>query len=200
MTPAESARQRLAAGGAPVAVHPLGFACAQIQPGLCVHCWLPGEPELEPVLETSPVHCHRWNLSSRVLAGEVGNTVWTAYPTGRLYASHRVYDIRVTPDADVIRPTGRYVRATPGIPTFAEVGDTYTLPAGVFHASIIAGLAVTLLTAVREPGVRDRALGSLIPPATRVTRRRDASPALAARVTRLALRHLESYQAARGVR
>lgn len=188
-----AALDRLTEGDVPAVVHPLGFACLRVRDGLCCHVWLPGEPELEPTVETSPIHCHRWRLESHVLAGEVGNAVFTVRPSNQSAASHRVYDVRVEPDADVIRPTGQYVRAAPGCPTYFGPGQSYTLPAGVFHISIIDKPAVTLLTAVRVPGVRDRVLGPLIPPANRSTRRRTASPALTAQVADLAIRSLKEY-------
>jgi hypothetical protein len=181
----------LAVGATPVVLHPLGFACVPVEPGLCVHVWLPGEPELKPDVATPVIHCHSWDLVSWVLTGRLGNTIHQVVPSLHGDATARLYLIDSGPDGDTVTATPKYVRHALGHIDHYETGDAYHLRAGTFHATYAVGATVTLLTAT-DRGGQDIAVGPLrAAVGPRIVRRRHASPELAERVTRLALKHLE---------
>ncbi|MFD0853807.1 hypothetical protein ACFQ07_16330, partial [Actinomadura adrarensis] len=124
--------------------HPLGFLCLPLERsgdlGVCLHIW---SPELESVeATTSGVHCHSWELVSFVLYGSVRNTranVAETPPAGPDGATHRLFEVVSRGEVDELKATGRTVRYTPGDTSTHGTGETYTLPAGVFHTTHIEG-------------------------------------------------------------
>lgn len=188
---ADVARARLAAGEVPVIVHPLGFACARIEPGLCVHAWLPGEPGLAPDPDVSAIHRHSWELAeSRVLTGGLANTAYDVAASPRDIATGRLYRIDCGPDADAVIATERFVQHAASSTDCYGPGDVYSLAAGRYHSTHAAEATVTLMRAVDRGGL-DMAVGPLrAPSAPRTMQRRPASPVLAEHVTRLTLQHL----------
>jgi hypothetical protein len=119
--------------------HPLGFICLPIQRdgvyGLCVHLWTDRLARAAPT--TSGVHCHSWDLHSRVLYGSVRNTVMHAVETGE-NPTHRVFEVHSAGGRDELRATPRMVRCTEGAAETSTAGDVYTLSAGVFHTTEVA--------------------------------------------------------------
>lgn len=119
--------------------HPLGFFCfpAQRLPGhwVCVHLWTPG---IRPVLTTSQVHAHSWDLTSYVLYGTLRNQrILVADAPGS--ATHRVFEVRSHGDVDELHATGRLVSYQPETDEVHRAGSTYFLAAGEFHATVPPG-------------------------------------------------------------
>lgn len=192
MNRAQLAYERLARPDVSVVAHPLGFACVPIRPGLCVHAWLPDEPELKIRLAMSGIHRHSWDLDSQVLTGILGNSVHEVTPAFRDDATGRLYRIDTSPDGDTVTATGRYVRASLGHVDRYGPGDVYRLPAGAFHATYAVGVTVTLLAAT-DRGGRDVSVGPLrAPTEPRKVPRMPTSPRLAEHVIRLIRQHLEA--------
>ncbi|MGW7414271.1 hypothetical protein [Streptomyces sp. NPDC054863] len=158
----------------PAVRHPLGFLCLPLvrdgARGICVHLF---EPGLAPEPGTSPMHAHSWDLRSHVLYGQVANLlVRTEYGAGR--PTHRVFEVHSTPDGtDEIRPTPVLVRSEPGPRRVSSGGESYTLPAGEFHATEVlpARPAATLVLGLARPGCADLSLGPLDGRAGRTARR-----------------------------
>jgi hypothetical protein len=183
LTPVEAADMlaAVAAGGndLPAVVHPLGFLCFPLvragDLGVCVHVWQPG---LGPTVRTSDIHCHCWDLASTVLYGEVSNSVVPVENTDTA-PTHRVFEVRSGPAADVVRGTARTVRTGPAAATTSRPGDTYRLPAGEFHRTDAADTA-TLVCGATVTGAVDLALGP-IPLADHRQPRRHCAPMLTRR-------------------
>ena len=125
--------------------------------GICVHVW---QPELRPSVRTSEMHCHCWDLASTVLYGEVSNCVVPVQDTDTA-PTHRVFEVRSGPEADVVRGTARTVRTGPGAATTSRPGETYRLPAGEFHRTDAAGDTATLVCGATVAGAVDLALGPI---------------------------------------
>ncbi len=167
----------LAAGAPPVPAvrHPLGFLCLPVERsgdlGVCLHIWT---PEVRPAPSTtSPVHCHSWELLSFVLYGTVRNVrVDVEEAAGR--APQQVFEVVSHGDVDELRATGRAVNCLPGRSTAHRTGESYTLPAGVFHSTLIEGGsdAATVALGRQTPGGGDRSLGPFDTPTHRVHRSR----------------------------
>ncbi|WP_202125616.1 hypothetical protein [Actinomadura physcomitrii] len=176
------------AGRSPVAAvrHPLGFLCLPVERsgdlGVCLHIWT---PEVRPVPSTtSPVHCHSWDLLSFVLYGTVRNvrmdvldapgTAPSAAPYEPPDGAGQVFEVVSRDEVDELRATGRAVRYRPGPSTTHRTGESYTLPAGVFHSTLIEdGLdAATVALGRQTPGGGDLSLGPLDVPTHRVRRSR----------------------------
>jgi hypothetical protein len=151
--------------------HPLGFRCLPLERkgdlGVCLHLWL-AEPYEPPT--TSQVHCHSWDLLSFVLHGELGN-VPALIEEGR---SHRVFEVVSRGDVDEIRATPRTVRYAPGPAEPFRPGDTYKVPAGAFHSTVVTGgqEAATVALGRGRPHGTDLSLGSLDSPTHSVRRLR----------------------------
>lgn len=168
----------IAAGRSPIRAvrHPLGFVCLPVErtgdAGVCVHIWSDALPRSSAT--TSQVHCHSWDLTSFVLYGQVRNVRAEVVDADAGSATHRVCAVISTPDGDEIEPTGRTVRHLPGRTEVYGAGDTYTLPAGVFHSSVVpaGGDAATIAVGVGRPGRVDLSLGPLSTARHRVTRYR----------------------------
>ncbi|MEU9885784.1 hypothetical protein [Sphaerisporangium sp. NPDC051011] len=172
--------------------HPLGFVCLPVERGgargVCVHLWSGDLPSAGNT--TSEVHCHSWDLVSYVLYGQVRNELVgvTDRETG---ATHRVLEVVSAGGVDDIHPTGRTVTYTEGAAGVYRTGDVYTLPAGVFHRSVIPEGTDTATIALGDgrPGAADLSLGPLGTRSHRVTRER-CDDEETARAARLAADHL----------
>ncbi|MGH3871697.1 MAG: hypothetical protein ACRDSR_09310 [Pseudonocardiaceae bacterium] len=142
--------------------HPLGFVCLPVhrsgQKGVCVHVWSDRFPRESPT--TSAVHAHSWDLLSHVLYGSVRNDVIdvTDAPDDGAY---RVFEIRSEGDLDEVRRTARLVRYAVTAAEVHRQGDSYSLPAGVFHATGVRGEAATVALGSGRPGMLDLSLGEL---------------------------------------
>lgn len=188
----------LAAGASPVPAvrHPLGFLCLPVERsgdlGVCLHIWT---PEVRPAsATTSPVHCHSWELLSFVLYGTVRNVrMDVEEAAGR--APHQVFEVVSHGDVDELRATGRAVRCSPGRSTAHRTGESYTLPAGVFHSTLIEDGrdAATVALGRQTPGGGDLSIGPLDTPTHRMHRARsdqaDTERALRRSARRIAAAH-----------
>ncbi|MFG1944457.1 hypothetical protein [Nonomuraea sp. NPDC048826] len=144
--------------------HPLGFVCLPLErdggEGVCIHLW---SDSLAPARSTtSQIHCHSWDLLSHVLYGQVRNVHAVVTDAGR-DATHRVFEVVSEPGGDRISPTPRTVRQETGLVEVFGPGDTYTLPSGRFHSSVVpdGGQAATIALGRGRPGSRDLSLGPL---------------------------------------
>jgi len=144
--------------------HPLGFLCFPVERtgdyGVCIHVWLPGLSVAAPV--TSLVHAHSWDLLSHVLCGSVRNETLRVMPEPDR-PSHRLYEIRSQGAVDEIRPTPGLVRAQPHADQEFKPGESYTLPAGAFHSTLIPSdeWAATVALGRTAPGGIDLSLGPI---------------------------------------
>ncbi|MFF3502945.1 hypothetical protein [Streptomyces sp. NPDC003247] len=171
--------------------HPLGFVCLPVlrdgADGVCVHVFGPADPGPTD----HQVHSHSWNLTSTVLYGRLGNRRIrvhdeTAHPT------HRVFEVRSDPSGvDELRPTDRLVRCLPGVEQTSARGQTYDLPAGEFHTTVVPDgrPAATLVLGRTLPGRADLSLGPLRAQGRRMVRR-TCDAAQTARIARAALRRI----------
>ncbi|MFJ2742244.1 hypothetical protein ACIO3O_21575 [Streptomyces sp. NPDC087440] len=158
----------------PAVRHPLGFLCLPLlregPRGVCVHLF---EEGAAPEPGISPLHSHSWDLHSHVLYGQVANLLVHTEDGGDR-PTHRVFEVRSDPDGtDEILPTATVVRSAPGPRRISSGGESYTLPAGEFHATVVqAGRpAATLVLGLVRPGRADLSLGPLDGRATRSARR-----------------------------
>ncbi|MEU6743302.1 hypothetical protein [Streptosporangium sandarakinum] len=158
--------------------------------GVCLHIWSGALPRAAST--TSQIHCHSWDLVSHVLYGRVENVRadvddagggagdgaagaaggilghageaaggggGTTVPPG---ATHRVFEVVSGAGGDRILPTPRTVRCAPGVSEVYGPGETYTLPAGVFHSSVVpGGETATIALGHGRPGRSDLSLGPL---------------------------------------
>lgn len=163
----------------PAVRHPLGFLCLPVERsgglGVCLHLWT---PEVRPAPSTtSAVHCHSWDLLSFVLYGTVRNVrmdVQEAAGEAAGGAARQVFEVVSEGDVDELRATGRAVRCSPRRSTAHRTGESYTLPAGVFHSTLIEdGMdAATIALGRQIPGGGDLSLGPLGTPTHSVRRSR----------------------------
>ncbi|NKZ05135.1 hypothetical protein [Actinomadura latina] len=165
----------LASGAPPIPAvrHPLGFLCLPVERsgdlGVCLHIWTPEVPPAPST--TSPVHCHSWDLLSFVLYGTVRNVrVDVEEAAGR--APQQVFEVVSHGDVDELRATGRAVRCAPGRSAAHGTGESYTLPAGVFHSTLIESGqdAATVALGRQTRGGGDLSLGPLDTPTHRLHR------------------------------
>jgi len=153
--------------------HPLGFVCFPVDrtgdQGVCVHVWSDSLASARPT--TSSMHAHSWDLISHVLYGSVRNELIdvTDAPDDPDY---RVFEVRSGGDVDELRETPRLVRCEIGAAKLNRQGDTYTLPAGVFHATAVQGEAATVALGSGRPGTMDLSLGGIDTKTHRVGRQR----------------------------
>ncbi|MFD3515136.1 hypothetical protein [Streptomyces sp. NPDC058657] len=173
---ARAALSRIASGRRelPAVRHPLGFLCLPLlrdgDRGICVHLF---EGGLDPEPDAAPVHAHSWDLSSHVLYGQVVN-VRVRTTDGGARPTHRVFEIRSDPDGiDEIRPTSLLVRSSPAARLTSSGGESYTLPAGEFHTTLVPAHrpTATLVLGLARPGGMDLSLGPLDGRAGRTVRR-----------------------------
>ncbi len=176
--------------------HPLGFVCIPVErtvdQGVCVHVWSDSLPSARPT--TSTMHAHSWDLTSYVLYGSVRNELIdvTDAPDNPAY---RVFEVRSGGDVDEVRETPRLVRCEVSAAELNRQGDTYSLRAGVFHATAVQGEAATVALGSGRPGIMDLSLGGIDTKTHRVGRRRCGrdETAFAARVVteRLGIRTVD---------
>ncbi|TDD27616.1 hypothetical protein E1287_34165 [Actinomadura sp. KC06] len=171
----------VAAGRSPVPAlrHPLGFVCLPVERdgdfGVCLHIWT---PEVRPAPSTtSLVHCHSWDLLSFVLYGTVRNVrmdIRTNTGEEPAEATQQIFEVVSQGDVDELRATGRAVQYSPGRSSAHRTGESYTLPAGVFHTTLIEDgkEAATVALGRQTPGSGDLSLGPLDTPTHRVHRSR----------------------------
>lgn len=197
----------------PAVRHPLGFVCLPVERsgdfGVCLHIWT---PEVRPAPSTtSPVHCHSWDLVSFVLYGTVRNVRMEidegpgeASGTEPAEEARQVFEVVSADGVDELKATGRTVRCSPGRSSAHRTGESYTLPAGVFHATLIEdGMdAATVALGRQTPGGGDLSLGPLGVPSHRVHRSRsdhaDTVRALRRSARRIAAAHPPPARAAAG--
>lgn len=141
--------------------HPLGFACLPVlrdgDEGVCLHVWPEGRDPAPRT--TSPFHCHSWDLLSHVLYGTVGNQP-VEITAGDGF---RVFEARSAAGGDNLVATDRLVNAR-GLDVHRwHAGQTYSLPAGAFHASVIddGSVAATVVLGKHHPRRPDLTLGAL---------------------------------------
>ncbi|CAL9542831.1 hypothetical protein SUDANB58_04286 [Streptomyces sp. enrichment culture] len=179
--------------------HPLGFVCLPIlrdgPRGVCVHVFggvgPAGSPEARPGPAAPQVHSHSWDLTSTVLYGRLDNRRMRVHEE-TLSPTHRVFEVHSDPSGvDELRPTGRLVACRPGTEQTSVRGQTYDLPAGVFHTTVVPGdrPTATLVLGRTLPGRADLSLGPLRAPGHRMVRHKcDATQT--ARIARAALRRI----------
>ncbi|MGV9267789.1 hypothetical protein ACWDRR_24360 [Kitasatospora sp. NPDC003701] len=156
--------------------HPLGFYCLPVlregECGVCVHVFGPLTPAPSRVAGPPEIHCHSWELKSSVLYGRVGNLKVRVFDEPRR-PTHRAFEVHSRAGTDEIRPTPRLVRWEPVGEQRSARGETYTLAAGEFHATLLAAgaPAATVVLGRSVPGPVDVVLGPVDGPARRVVRR-----------------------------
>ncbi|MER6049567.1 hypothetical protein ABT168_19300 [Streptomyces sp. NPDC001793] len=176
--------------------HPLGFLCLPLvrdgARGVCVHLFGTGVPA-DPT--AAPMHAHSWELRSYVLFGRVGNLPVTVTDETRT-PTHRIFEVFSSPSGvDELRPTSRLVHCTPGPAASSGSGETYSLPAGEFHATVVARgqPAATLVLGRSLPGHTDLSLGPLHGRGHRTVRRLCGAEHTE-RTVRTALRRIHAEQ------
>lgn len=171
--------------------HPLGFVCLPVlrdgPRGVCVHVFGPADP----VLTDHQVHSHSWELTSTVLYGRLGNRrMGVREETER--PTHRVFEVHSEPSGvDELRPTERLVHCRPGTEQTSSRGQTYDLPAGEFHTTVVPDgrPAATLVLGRTLPGRADLSLGPLQARGHRMVRAL-CDPHQTVRIARAALRRI----------
>lgn len=168
--------------------HPLGFLCLPLQRvgelGVCVHVWTAGIAQASPT--TSPAHSHSWDLRSFVLYGRVRNEL-VQVEDDPVHPTHRIFEVHshAGTGTDEIRATPRLVRSARRSVETSGAGQTYDLPAGTFHMTVIEGEqeAATVVLGQTRPESLDLSLGALHTRTHQVRRQRcdDAETAMAAR-------------------
>jgi hypothetical protein len=150
--------------GPPAIRHPLGFTCLQLYRsttwGLCMHIW--ESSEISPLLTTTPIHSHSWDLFSQVVCGQLEN-IKICVTDGSPFPTHRILEITSADGADLIHATQRLVNWTQSESVHVGVGQNYELPAGTFHMSrpCATGLTATVLLAEYRHPSPELALGRL---------------------------------------
>ncbi|GAA2580354.1 hypothetical protein SMC26_20705 [Actinomadura fulvescens] len=174
--------------------HPLGFLCLPVERsgdlGVCLHLWSPEVPAAPAT--TSPVHCHSWDLISFVLYGTVRNArADVTEPPAPGAPEQRIFQVVSRGGIDELHATSRTVSCAPGDSSVHRTGDTYTLPAGVFHSTFIEDGpdAATVALGRQTPGGGDLSIGPLDVPTHRTHRERCA-PGETARAARRSARLL----------
>ncbi|MPY59274.1 hypothetical protein FNH08_19520 [Streptomyces spongiae] len=185
--------------------HPLGFICLPIlrdgPRGVCVHVFggfggsVPSERS--PQALSHQVHSHSWDLTSTVLYGRLGNRHMEVHEETEK-PTHRVFEVHSEPSGvDELRPTERLVRCLPGVERTSVRGQTYSLPAGEFHTTVLPDgrPTATLVLGRTLPGRADLSLGPLRAPGHRVVRRMcDATQT--ARIAQAAVRRIHEPESA----
>jgi hypothetical protein len=137
------------------------------------------------------VHCHEWDLKSYVICGGLRHFV---YRVERGPATHAVYRVEYRGFVNELRHSGREIRCAAPDVRVLEAGQTYQLPAGIYHR--VVGSMITTATLVEARYRRDRSnrvLGSLAGAPSYVTRRWRCPPSL---VRKAALDVLDSCSSA----
>ncbi len=167
--------------------HPLGFLCFPIareqRCGICVHVW---SPELAPARPTtSEMHAHSWDLLSLVLFGELHNVRLTILDTE---STHKVFEVHSVGDWDEVRATSRLVGCDVAGRDVNRRGETYSVGAGCFHATV-ASEATTIAVGMARPGATDLSLGA-VDGCSHVVRRARCDRVVTARAARLVAEQL----------
>lgn len=177
-------------------LHPLGFLCLPLvrdgPRGVCVHLFESGS-SAEPA--AAPMHAHSWELYSFVLYGRVVNLPVSIRDRVR-EPTHRVFEVHSEPTGvDELRPTSRLVRSEPGPGHTSSSGDTYSVSAGEFHATVVARgqPTATLVLGRSLPGHTDLFLGPLHDRGRR-TMRQLCELGQTAQTARTALRRVHAEQ------
>jgi hypothetical protein len=188
--------------------HPLGFICLPMlrtdEQGVCVHLWSAHVAQAQPT--TSQVHAHSWDLFSYVLFGQIRNEVVSVRDvTGDTIddpmrrpelerkqaaadepGTYRVFEVLTQGDVDEIRATPRLVRCRTVTAKVSFADDTYSLPAGEFHATVMPAAldAATVAVGQTRAGSADLSLGGLDTSTHRLRRQRcgDEETTLVARM------------------
>lgn len=143
--------------------HPLGFLCFPLvrrpELGICVHLWAAGAV---PLVLTSEVHSHSWDLTSAVLFGAVRNSVVPVFDT-TARPTHRVFEVHSNGGRDEVRATPRLVRTAAATTTVSTTGEVYELPAGAFHRTdvTVSDDTATLVVGRTRLPLIDLSLGGL---------------------------------------
>jgi hypothetical protein len=176
-------------------IHPLGFTCLPVEragrDGVCVHVWSPFTGGALPT--ALAIHAHCWELTSYALLGALENSLMTvADATPGQSSVFRVMQVSSRGDTDELRPTQRVVHCRESRRELISAGDTYDVPAGVFHATDVApeAGAVTVALGRMVDGIADRSLAPVGAVAHQVRRRR-CDPAQTAATARLVLDRLQ---------
>ena len=176
-------------------IHPLGFTCLPVEragrDGVCVHLWSPRTVGAVPA--ASAIHAHCWALTSYALLGELENSLITVAdavpaqcaptvpsPAAAGPASpsaspvYQVLRVRSRGDIDELSPTPRLVHCRESRRELITAGDTYDIPAGVFHATDVAPEAETVTIALGRmvAGIADLSLAPAGAVGHQVRRRR----------------------------
>jgi hypothetical protein len=205
----------VADGSRPVraVIHPLGFTCLPVEragrDGVCVHVWSPSTFCAVPV--TSAIHAHCWALTSYALLGELENSLMTVVDAmlgerasaalsppaadpapAQASAVYQVLQVRSQGDLDELSPTRRLVRCRESRRELIAAGDTYDVPAGVFHATDVAPEAETVTIALGRmvDGIADLSLAP-VGVAGHQVRRLRCDPDTTAATARLVLDRLQ---------
>ncbi|MQA96426.1 MAG: hypothetical protein GEV11_17910 [Streptosporangiales bacterium] len=153
--------------------HPLGFIYVPLWRGdgavLRLHLW-PAGPRPAPT--TSPYHDHTWDLTSLVLYGRIENHLVEIDEAGP-DAAYRMFEIHGAGAQDDIRDTGRLIRHRIRQIQRVGAGETYTMPAGLFHATYVPDgrQAATLVLAERRLRAPEHTIGDVVTVSHSVTRR-----------------------------
>ncbi|MER5638020.1 hypothetical protein ABT095_13805 [Kitasatospora sp. NPDC002227] len=188
----------VASGARPVraVAHPLGFFCLPVLRdgalGVCVHVF-GSHVERRPARTVCEIHCHSWELKSSVLYGRVGN-LRGGVREDQARPTHRAFRVHSSDGTDDIRPTARLVRWVPLGERSIGRGETYTVAAGEFHATVLPGgaPAATVVLGRSVPGLPDIVLGPLDGVARQETRRQ-CGAARTARIAEAAARRLGEH-------
>lgn len=171
--------------------HPLGFLCFPLERqetyGVCVHVWSPRLAGAQPT--TSEMHAHSWDLLSLVLSGELQN-VRLGLVDGE--ATHRVFEVHSRPDADELRATPRLVGYRVASRDVSRPGDSYSVGAGCFHATV-ASDATTIAVGMGRPGMTDLSLGA-VDGRSHIVRRERCDRAATMRAARLVVARLSEAE------
>jgi hypothetical protein len=142
--------------------HPLGFVCFPIErrghQGVCVHVWSDSLPRA--ALTTSIVHSHSWDLTSYMLYGSIRNEIFDVIDRPER-AKYRIFEIRNDGEIDHVCATSRLVDCAVVAAEVKHKGDSYVVPAGAFHATVMQGEAATVAFGSLRPGTMDLSLGRI---------------------------------------
>lgn len=127
----------------------LGFVQLKLDEDRRLHFWHPSAGQITPEEE---LHDHRYDFTSRVLAGEMIHEVWDWHPDAD--GDHEMLEVSCKPGvAANPEPVGRGWVTMSGRHAMRQ-GESYSFKAGLFHRGS-AHRAITFLT--RGPVVSDMA-------------------------------------------
>ena len=173
--------------------HPLGFVYLPLhresKRTLRLHIWASELPRA--TLTTSPYHCHAWDLTSYVYCGRLSNVLVDVRPASAA-PDYRIFHISGDSRIDLLQPTADVVSATIVSADDVVSGQTYTIPAGRYHATNVGDcLTATVVVAQRRPSFPEFTLGPVALGAHRTHRQ----PVSADLLTRTAARVLAASTA-----